>query len=509
MPDRSARAAGLAPWLVAAGCLVVGLALAQPFVDAAVSFDTQANVVYFDRLVGSARLEQQLSTTPKPFLTLVDGLLYRLTGDWRPLVWATLLVHAAAAAMAVVLARRAAGVTAGVLVGLAVAGAPLLIEDAGLGNAVPWAVAGWLLAWLLATGTRPRPVAAGAVLLLAALCRLETLVIVAAVGAALGWARWGPWWLPGPRPVVAARSWWLVILPFGALPVMLVHDALLIGDPLFWLKVSQRYSDAVRESRDILGPLERFGWLLRRYARWWPYAGLAIVGLGILVRSRRWGELAAVIGAGGGIAAFLVLLAARGIYAPERYAVPIDVAVLVLAAVGFAGLVTAAANRLAAGPDARRRWAIVALAIVAGGTAIVASRGGPADPGVARALTSIRTMNENAGRMLPQIAPLTASGADQPHVAVVVPTAVRLRSAIELGLPLDRVGGLSLAYLDPSGDDLAAGQLVFHDRAGDVPVGDYGALESGSRIEIGDLALEPIDADPDHGAWLLRVFARP
>ena len=47
-----------------------------------------------DRLVAGQRLEQALTTTPKPLITLTHGLLHVGT-DWRPIVWATLVVHGA------------------------------------------------------------------------------------------------------------------------------------------------------------------------------------------------------------------------------------------------------------------------------------------------------------------------------------------------------------------------------------------------------------------------------
>ena len=47
---------------------------------------------YFVPAAPGTRLEQALSTTPKPFLTVAYGALHALTGDWRPIVWASILV---------------------------------------------------------------------------------------------------------------------------------------------------------------------------------------------------------------------------------------------------------------------------------------------------------------------------------------------------------------------------------------------------------------------------------
>ena len=104
---------------IAAATIAIGLVIIRPFTDAPVGFDTQASVAYFDRLVAGQRLEQALTTTPKPLITLTHGLLH-IGGDWRPIVWATLLVHAVAAGLVGLLAARAAGLVAGAAAGLAI-----------------------------------------------------------------------------------------------------------------------------------------------------------------------------------------------------------------------------------------------------------------------------------------------------------------------------------------------------------------------------------------------------
>jgi len=508
VPDSIARGFGrLLPWLVAALSLAVGLAIVRPFTAVPVSFDTQATVAYFDRLVGGVRLEQALSTTPKPFLTLVEGTAHWLTGGWHLIVWLTMLAQAACAGLAVVLAGRAAGLAAGAAAGLVVAGMPVLIEDAAFGNAVPWALLGWLLAGLLLSGTRPRPGLAGIVLLLAALSRLETLVIVAVIGGAIAWARVGPWPLPGPRPTAPPRAWLAVAIPFAALPAMLAHDWLLTGDPLFWVKVSQRYSDAFRRVGNILDPVERIMWFIRRYAHLWPAVALAIVGLAALVRRRQWGPLVGLGAMGPGIAAFIVLLAVRGLYAPDRYALPVDLALFLLAAVGFGQVVELAVERL--GPAAMARRLIVggAFAVVLSGVALTGS--GPFDPGVNRTIADFRILSENTAHVESVLRSRTAGGSTAGPIGWIVPTAVRPRMAVDLGVPLTAIAGLSPAWADASNALLEAGQIVFHDRQGDRPRGRYGVLETGGEVSIGALTLRPLLIDETRGIWLYEVIAGP
>ena len=501
-----------APWLTAAASLAIGLVIIRPFADAPVGFDTQATVLYFERIVTGTRLEQALTTTPKPLLTLVYGPIHAATGDWRPIVWLTMLVHAGAAGLATVVWMRAGGMSAGIAGGLVVAGSPLLIEDAAFGNGVPWALFGWLLAALLLTGTRPRPVAAGAVLALAALARLETLVLVAGFALALGWLRWGAWPFRGPRPSPPPRTWLTLAIPLLALPAMLVHDWLLTGDPLFWLAVSQRYSDAIRASRDVLDPLERTTWFIRRYLALWPVLPFAIIGLVELVRARRWGELTGLAALGAGIATFLVLLAARGIYAPHRYAIPVDLAVLFAAAVGFgrsADAVARWAGRSVPGRSAVARGTVFAAfaSIAVGGAAF--GRAGPFDPGIVGGIGDLRVVNENGARIAAHV---RAAGAQPSPLAgprLLVPIPILPRTAVDLDLPLTDVGGLSLSALDPAASPLRHGQVVAHDLRGDVPRGAYAVLETDAPVRIGDVTLEPRLIDGAAGLWVFAVTDAP
>ena len=508
MPDPLLRLGGrLLPWFLVAATVAIGLVIIRPFTDVPVGFDTQASVAYFERLVAGQRLEQALTTTPKPLITLTHGLLHVGT-DWRPIVWATLLVHGAAAGLVGLLAARAAGLAAGMAAGLAVAGMPLLIEDSAFGNAVPWALLGWAAAGVLLARERPRPVLAGAALLLATLCRLETLVIVATVGLALAWARWGPWFLPGPRPVVPAPAWLAVVVPCGALPIMLLHDWLLTGDAMYWMSVSQRYSDARRESLDILGPIEQVLWFVRRYRAAWPVIPFVVLGLVVLVRRRRWGELVGLAGMAG-IGAFIVLLAARGLYAPHRYAIPVDVAVALTAAVGFGSLVSALAQRVR--ETSGRRWAapivgVLGFALMLG--ALAALRSGPFDPGLSRVVGDTRILNENAAQVLPVLGAASPDPVDG-TVRWLVPTAVRPRTAVDLGVPLSELGGLSPGLLEPADTSLVPGQVVYHDLRGDIPRGGYERIETADEVVIGPVVLRPVLVDADRGVWVYRVGAAP
>jgi len=339
------------------------------------------------------------------------------------------------------------------------------------------------------------------------LCRLETLVIVAVLGVALAWSRFGPWPVRGPRPTPPPRAWLAVVIPLAALPAMLVHDWLLTGDPLFWIKVSQRYSDAIRRAGTVLEPIERIAWFIRRYARLWPAIALAFIGLAALVRRKEWGPLVGLGAMGPGIAAFIVLLAARGLYAPDRYALPVDLALFLLAAIGFGQLVDLAVERLGRTAITRRLMVGVAFAVAIGGVAM--ARLGPFDPGISGTITDLRTLNENAARVESVMRSVSTEPSDTAAIGWVVPTAVRPRMAVDLGVPLTEIAGLSLAWLDPSSALLRDGQVVFHDRQGDLPRGRYGALEGDREVSLGGFILRPLLVDEVTGAWVYEVVATP
>ena len=84
--------------------VAVGLLVRLPG-PATLDPDEHAAVVYFDRLVAADRLEEPLLSSPKPLLTVVHGLAWRLGHDWRLLE----ALAVAAFALAVVCLARAAG----------------------------------------------------------------------------------------------------------------------------------------------------------------------------------------------------------------------------------------------------------------------------------------------------------------------------------------------------------------------------------------------------------------
>src|ERR1019366_132938 len=274
------------------GALAIGGFLARPVATASVGFDSRVAVVDFSRLLGGRHVTEFLTTTPKPLLTFIFGPLQLLTHDWRALAGRTLLAFAFAVVLTAELARRVGGTPAWAFAGVGLAGSGALLFDVGYSLAVPWALVGGSIAALAVSQPRPRYGLAGIALLLATLARLETLLIVGLVALVL---------VGLELPIVARtlerraigrppRRAWLVLVGFGALPIMGLHDLLIYGDPLFWLTVAARYSAGY--AHPILRP---------------P-------------------------------ALLLLILAFRRIYVPDRYLAPIDIAAIVAAGIGAAWL---------------------------------------------------------------------------------------------------------------------------------------------------------------------------
>jgi hypothetical protein len=496
--------------------LAVGTYVARPFAAGSVAFDSQASVLHFVRILEGRHLEVFISTTPKPLLTVVYGVIYELTHDWRPIAWAGLLAYAAAVALTAKLVRRDLGWLAWAFTAAALAGSIALLYDAGFALSIPWAVLFVAAAGLLGTGRRPHPVSAGVLLLLGVLVRIEVLLLVAAIGLILVARLVAARMSRARRP---ARREWLILVSLGALPIMAAHDWLLTGDPLFWLSVSARFSIAT--PLHIQTPLELVQWLVDRYRLVWPMTILALIGLVRLCREQRWTLLVGTIVFGPGMIAFLVYLAARHIYVPPRYTAPIDVAAIVAAAAAlswFARLVLALTRRTLAArgraPTAGTRVpriAVSLLAAIALGIAITWPYGffHRSDR---RMITISRTLSLDTARVTPTLLGVLARtpgarelqpGGDP--TLLLVPTRVLPRLSLDLDLPLTRIGSINAHPIDPAVPRPAIGQVAFHDGHVDRAAP---AIEIESPTPFGDAVAVPLLADRAARIWVVAIESR-
>ncbi len=512
-------------WL---GVAVAGAVLVRLPGPAVLDPDEHAAALYFDRLAAGQRLEEPLLSAPKPLLTVVHGLAWTVGHDWRLLE----ALAVAAFALAVVCLARAAGRLAGwpaaVAAAVAVAGSGPLVLQAARGNSLVFALAGWSLALDALTrppgpaGGRPGWGLAAAALALAALARVEgwLLLPLAAAYGALAWRR-------GERRAA------LLLVPLAVPLLWLAHDWLLTGDPLYSLGVPERYTDLVA-GRDVVAPASWLALVGRRYAADPLLLALAAGGAVWLARRRAWVWLAGLGVASVGVLTLLGFEAWRGTYVSWRYYDPADVAVRLAAAVAAARLATAAAPRLrpaavrvgravAAAAGGRRRapsghldppagaaaGRALSGAAWAGATAGAALLVGmacwplaPWDPGVDSTLDRDTRLSANAATAVAVLRPV----AGEPGTIVAVSGPQRVRVALELGLPLDRVQDLFLATrAAPLDRALAGSAAVFHDADGDRPPDRFAPLSVTTPTVVGTVELEPLRADPGRGLYVHRV----
>jgi hypothetical protein len=475
----TSRLASIGLTLVALIAAASALAIVQPFSAGPVSYDTGSSVIHFQRLVSGQHLEAFISTTPKPLLTLVYGVLYSLTHDWRSISLAASAAFAVAVALATWLAGRVGGTLAAVFVAVALVASTSLAGELLIASAVPWAMLGWAVAGLAVTAPRPRYAVAGIALALASLARVESLVLVAAAAGLLVIL-----WLVGRRAgraLIPPGAWWL-LLGFAALPVMLVHDWLLTGDPLFWASVATRYSEG-SSAANLLHPAQLARLLAHRYLALIGFVVLAGIGGLSLLERRGWAMAAGLAALGPGIVLFLFFLSARGTFVATRYAVPVDIAVLFAAAIGlgrlaeeFAHRTAARWPRLSAGDAAGRTRRIVGGALASTMLAL-ACAWPPAilAPTTRTAAADARSLAQNERASLPVLEAALAglpgsrdvhAAPGQRQVVLFVPVPMRTLLAVDLDIPLTRLGSTSAGGLSGTPSLLSQTDLVVHSRPG-------------------------------------------
>jgi hypothetical protein len=467
-----------------------------------VGFDSAASVLYFDRIAAGRHLEAFVAATPMPLLTALYGAVHAVIPDWRAISWLAIAAFALAVVFAARLALRLGGISAAAFAAAVFIGSSTLLADVALAYALVWALLGWLIAGLALTATpRPRFGLAGLGLLVAGTARFESilLTLVAVIGVMA-------WWLlaRSGRARAMPRGAWLLSLGLLELPIQWAHDWLLTGDPTFSLSVPVR-GTAIEA---LIGPVERTIWLVQRYADIGGLLFLGLVGIVALVAARRWAIVAGLAVLGPGIAAFLVFLELRHVYVSSRYAGPIDLAVLFSAAIGFAAVV-APGIRSFLGALPRAEWTRhgsvnIAVGLIAG--ALFAS------PFAALSHVVVDTSRSNLTLHANAIAaePIIASADNFPEGSgpvLLVPALLRPQMAIDLELPLSAVAGLSVGALDASGAGLRPGQIVYHDRRGDVPDPAFAILETAAPAALGSISIVPIASDPRRGWWVIRVAA--
>ena len=465
----------------------VALELVRPFRAGPVGFDVTASVIYFDRIVSGRHLESFVTATPKPLLTLVDGVLMAATHDWRAVSAVVILAFGASVALAAAFIGRATGPVGAIAAAIAVVSCQSLVSDVSIAYGGPTALLLWLVAGLAMQSDRPRPALAGLALAAATLVRLETLAVLGFVVVALAVGELRDRrskTTSGPNPTSGRRGW-LIALGFLAVPVMMLHDALLTGNPFWWASVSATFSEL--NPAAVLDPVQLVGILVSRYVGEPLLLVLAALGAAHLARRR---AVVPLVGLGGltiGIAAFLLALSVKGVYVSIRYLEGIDLGIALLAAAG-ASLV---ATEIASGYRVvvqrwRARWSGIDATVVGAALGlvaiVVATFPPPSLATSARSAARAQTiMARNADRAVGVLAcaigaipdgltmpppSTTLAPTDRAAVRILAPTLLRPRLVHDLGVPLFAVGGSTAADADPSSGVASGAYLIVHDRQG-------------------------------------------
>lgn len=505
-----------ASWWQHAVMLVTGLAIAglvgylqvHPLKASPVGYDTAGSVLYFQRIVSGHVLEQPYGATPKPMMTLVEGVLY-LLGGWRAVSLAAVGVCALVITLAAELVRRVAGRLPAVFVFTALLGSQPLVLDEARAYAVAWACL-FLLAAAFALQRRPRSyLLAGIALMAAVLTRLEAIVVVGgAVGLLAVWTVLVPA-VQRRRPDLAAiapppRRAWLLGIGFLAIPAMMAHDWILIRDPFFWSHVSSAYS--VQHAAAVLSPSALVTYMAGHYLAMPLLVVMAVLGAYFLVLRQQYALAIGLALLGPGVGALLVLLAAGHIYVSTRYLYLMDLALTVGAGFGIA-LVDVPDVRVVLQARFRRATVVAGLASAVVVGMAVAPPFALLDPETRADLAVQRTAGQNLAAADREIRAAVAARAAQPSAPVLLaPGLWTPRLIVDLRL---RIADVRAPAFNAAGTDYASplqvGELIYHDRRAEPANGVASVLEHGAPAVLGGHRLELVAADSVAGWWLYRV----
>jgi hypothetical protein len=500
--------------------------------------DEHASALYFDRLVHGQQLEQVVFSTPKPLLTLVHGLGWMLFHDWHVGAALTVVAFAVAVVTFARMAGRVSGPVAAVLTVLLFLGWAEWSLQVARGNSVIWALACWGVAAdaLVARGRSPAastpvpgsasdgsagalsPVAAARAAAPPASAAAGPRWGIAAVALLLAGLARSETWLLLPVPVLFGLLAWrrgdrrglLLLLALLAPALWLLHDELLSGSALFSVNTPSAYTDAYASGRRVIPP-ERW---VRRFLRSYSHDRAAILittsaafgALFLLLRRR---ALGLVVTAGAlfiGIWALLGRYAAEGVYISPRYFLLPNLALRSLAVFGLAVPLDLLLARL--GTQRRVLWLGVAgLCVIVGALALSFLLGPltPVDDAYRMARENGTRRSQIAAAAVQALRPV----ADEDGTVLLVPSLIRNRIAVELGLPLTRVRDDLLTVKVRKGQRFDQ-QLVQALHSVDAVVVDardagYAPLAVSVPTRFGADVIVPLRIDQSIGVYVVQV----
>jgi len=397
---------------------------------------------------------------------------------------------------------------------IALVGSVAFLTETSLGLGLPWAFALWLAAALALMRPEPRYGVAGVCLLLAALARQETFLFLAGATAWLVWRQ-----VRGPRP---SRGAWLILIGWLAIVVLAIHDLALAGDPLWWTKVA-----GISAARQHVGSVLHVAH--RNAAHLLGLLGLVafgIIGGLVLIRSRSWLTFWGLAVMGPLVALFTLVLAWRGLAVLDRYFHPIDLAVILSAAIG-AGAVLGGLRRRAVGKRPSRLDRGMPAIGMAAAAILAVLLSMPFAPASGAARRTIGAQADTALRVASMAPILREALRAIPAPDAPEPGPYRTPEPADLRVFVPRYEGHRLAatlpasmsylrWIDPGRVDLAngypaVGSLLYFDgllQPGAVTP-QTAALRPSTPTIVGGVRVVPVYVDAARKIWVERIEAAP
>lgn len=506
-PPRRAAVAAVALFVVAFG---YAFRLVRPLSAGSVGPDAIAPVTELRRLLAGQPLEGFLTQTSKPLLDVVYGAVHALVPDWRAVALTAVVAFAMTVVLGAILAYRIGGLASAAFAAFGILVSPALLIDVSLAYAVTWLVLLLLVAGLAAVASPPRYGLAGVALMLGTLARPEGVAVTLVATAGLIVAEVMAIARRGTHP---PRTAYRLLIGFLAIPILMAHDGLLFGNPLYWANAAAENS----AGRNTLGLVGMVGWMGGHFVSQAALLPLSAVAVWLLARRRQWPILLGLLGVILGIAGLFVVSGARGTLIPARYLFPIDVGLVFASAIGVSALDLPSVRRDAS------RWigaapAATALPIALGLLAAVAVTpisllDAPARSEVSRNLALHANANRVMGLLRSTLGPvpswrgLPAGSGFEPQPLLIVAPQIRQQAVLDLDLPLTEVAYDWPRFVYPSNGRPAPGTLLYLDRHDDHNAHSRRELQISQPTVIAGRRYVPVYVSRQRGIWVLRVEA--
>ncbi len=150
-------------------------------------------------------------------------------------------------------------------------------------------------------------------------------------------------------------------------------------------------------------------------------------------------------------------------------------------------------------------WGKAYLPVIVGGfVALAVTPLGPLDSRLRTTVRSNLELYENLAIAEPTIARAISTTTNPVPPVLLVPILLRPQAAVDLDLPLTRVGGTS-GQRPGTAQYLRPGEIVYQDPRNDRPPGGKSILEVDVPTVAGSVLLDPVFVDHARRFWIFRV----